>query len=90
MTATVISLDSRRPQPTTAATCPACQYRRDGSECYPHRLDSLAGRLRGHFNSTAAELLVDRALLATALTDAIAVLDGITHECLPVDERKTP
>ncbi len=89
MTATVISLASRRPQPRTRETCGACSRGADGRirECYPHRLDSLAARLRLDLLDGEGELLVSRERFAGALVDALTVLDGITGECLPSDER---
>lgn len=89
MTATVISLDSRRrPQRHGAETCPACARKRDG-ECFPHRLDSLARRLTLEAEATTGELLIDRDTFVRTIADALAVIATITDECLPEDERST-
>lgn len=75
MTATVISLDSRRPAPT-----PACG-------CTRHLLDALAARTRVQLNGH--DLLIPRDVLEAVLTDitqtAAAVLDG-----KPPTERTNP
>ncbi|MCD4525233.1 hypothetical protein [Nocardioides sp. cx-173] len=91
MSATVIDLASRRAQPRTRETCRTCRRGTDGSilECYPHRLDSLADRVRYDLLSTQGELLIDRETLADRLTDVLHVLETITDECLRPDERGT-
>lgn len=65
-----------------------CSRGADGRirECYPHRLDSLAARLRLDLLATEGELLISRERFASVLADALTVLDGITGECLPNDE----
>lgn len=87
MTATIVTLESRRRRAPEAATCELCARSRNGG-CYPHRLEALARRLSLALESTEGELLVSRDVLAVAVTDARGVLDGITGECL-TDERST-
>jgi hypothetical protein len=91
MTATVVDLASRRAQPRTRETCHACRRGTDGSivECYPHRLDTLARRVRVELLTTEGELLVPRETSAACLGDVLAVLESITDECLRSDERGT-
>lgn len=66
MTATVVSLDSRRPAPT-----PACG-------CTRHQLEALAVRTRGRLDAHA--LLIPRDVLEAVLSDitrtTAAVLDS--------------
>jgi hypothetical protein len=75
MTATVVSLDSRRPAPT-----PACG-------CTRHLLDALASRTRDQLDGH--DLLIPRDVLEAVLTDitrtTTAVLDGT-----PPTERTNP
>jgi hypothetical protein len=85
MTATVVDLASHRRNHAPARRC-GC---RAGYACYPHRLDALAARLADLFDRTDGHLLIARDLLAEAVVDAVSVLDGITGECLPEDERNT-
>jgi hypothetical protein len=91
MSATVISLASRRAQPRTRETCTSCSRDADGGirECYPHRLDTLARRVRVELLTTEGELLVPRETSAACLGDVLAVLESITDECLRSDERGT-
>jgi hypothetical protein len=75
MTATVVSLDSRRPAPT-----PACG-------CTRHLLDALAARTRDQLDGH--DLLIPRDVLEAVLTDitrtTAAVLDS-----RPPTERTNP
>lgn len=68
MTATVIDLSSRLPQPE-----PACK-------CTKHLLRALAERTADHLAGTEGELLIPRELLADVLADihrtTAAVLDS--------------
>lgn len=82
MTATVIPFSRRRSDQLRAEGCQACACRADGALCYPHRLSTLADRLREDQAATARELLVSATDVAEVLADALAVLDGITTECL--------
>lgn len=90
MTATVIDLASRRPQPRSRETCHACRSDADGVlvECYPHRLDSLARRVRVDLQFAENELLIPAGEVAGRLTDVLDVIGTITDECL-IRERGT-
>lgn len=74
MTATVVSLASKRRNHAPARMCKAC---RPDFTCAPHRLLQLSERL------VAAR---GAGLEAEAIADALAVIDGITAHFLP-DER---
>jgi hypothetical protein len=75
MTATVVSLDSRRPEPQAACRCTR------------HRLDALASRTRDHLDGH--DLLIPRDVLEAVLADitrtTAAVLDST-----PPTERTNP
>ena len=80
------SFVSRRGDQLRRGGCSNCASRSDGQLCYPHRLDSLADRLRNDLAATRDELLVPSSAVAESLADALAVLNGITDECLtPTD-----
>ena len=64
MTATVISLASRR-NPATGCQCPR------------HQLDALAGRVRNHLDAHAGELLIPRDVLADVLADLTATTNRL-------------
>ena len=74
MTATVVSLASRRRNPAPACTCPR------------HSLDALASRIREVLDATEGELLIPREHLAGALAD----LTTTTDRLLPPTERTKP
>ena len=74
MTATVVSLASRRRNPAPACTCPR------------HSLDALASRIREVLDATEGELLIPREHLAAALAD----LTTTTDRLLPPTERTKP
>lgn len=80
MSGNVVSLAGRRAAREAHATCPGCTA---DQLCYPHRLDSAASRLR---EAGDGVLLVS----ADALDDVLAVIDGITSECLPPSQRLSP
>lgn len=82
----VIDLDSRRPQTRSRDTCAACERARGigTGECYPHRLDSLATRLRRHVDRHDGQLLTPTVDVAETIADALTVLDRITAESLTV------
>lgn len=82
MTGRVIDLDSRRPKPLERHC--GCQ---PGRQCYPHRLDTLAARLRAHLDDQEGELLVTLKTHETVVAGVLEVLDGITNECLSADRR---
>lgn len=87
MSAPVISLDSQRRKRRPAAGCQRCEARDDGTRCYPHQLEALAIRLREDRAEHEGELLIPADDLAETWADALAVLDGITAECLTPMER---
>jgi len=60
--------------------CPGCT---ETASCYPHQLELLAVRLR---DARGTSLLVP----ATAIDDALAVIDSINRECLPAHARHNP
>lgn len=62
MTANVVSLASRRPQPEPACTCPQ------------HRLWDLADRVREELLSSEGELLVSREDHARVLEDVLSTI----------------
>ena len=74
MTATVVSLASRRRNPAPACTCPR------------HSLDALADRIRAALDDTEGELLIPRDHLADALADLVTTTDRL----LPQTERTKP
>ena len=74
MTATVISLSSRRPDPKQPCACPR------------HQLDALAGRVRDRLDQTEGSLLVARDDLAAVLADIRATTDRL----IPSTERTAP
>lgn len=74
MTATVLDLTPRLPQPC---------------DCPPHQLASLASRLRTTRNQNADELLIPIDTLECALADALDVLDRIVSAHSPNHERNT-
>lgn len=74
MTATVLDLTSRLPQPC---------------DCPPHQLASLASRLRTTRDQNATELLIPADTLESALDDALGVLDRIVSAHTPNHERTT-
>lgn len=75
MTATVLDLTSRLPQPC---------------DCPPHRLAGLASRLRTTRDQHADELLIPVDTFASALDNALAVLDQIVSDHTPSHERTKP
>lgn len=75
MTATVLDLTSRLLQ--------AC-------DCPPHQLAGLASRLRTARDQHTAELLIPVDTFASALDDALAVLDRIVDDHSPTHERTKP
>lgn len=89
MTAPVISLDSQRLKRRPAPGCQRCEARTDGTRCFPHQLDALAVRLRTERAEHEGELLIPADDLAETWAEALAVLDGITAECLTPTERTT-
>ena len=62
MTATITTLDSRRPRPEQSC------------RCVQHQLWDLADRMRDALAASAGELLVDQAEHARVLEDALATL----------------
>jgi hypothetical protein len=62
MTANVISLASRRPQPEQTCTCPQ------------HRMWDLADRVREALAATEGELLIDREGNARVLEDVLSTI----------------
>lgn len=75
MTATLLDLTSRLPQPC---------------DCPPHRLAHLASRLRTTRDQLTGQLLIPVDTFAAALDDALAVLDQIVSEHTPSHERTKP
>lgn len=73
MTATVTLLSSRRKQRAEQT----CRYCAPGWKCGPHRLLELADRLVSARGTDLAD---------EAISDALAVIEGITTAALP-DER---
>lgn len=65
MTATVVSLASRRPQPEQTCTCPQ------------HRMWDLADRVREALTSTEGELLVGREGHARVLEDVLTTIADV-------------
>ena len=86
MTAIVLDLSSRLQEPRGAGTCGMCA-KHDG-ECYPHRIEWAARLLRAHRNAHAADLLTPSAETTAGLRDVLAVLSGITTECLSPSKRR--
>jgi len=74
MTATVLDLTSRLPQPC---------------DCPPHQLAGLADRLRTTRDQNTDELLIPADTFVSALDDALAVLDRIVSAHSPNHERTT-
>lgn len=75
MTAQVIDLNSRRPEPEPPCTdCAACQLR------------ALAARLRNHIETHDDALLTDWPAEAAMFTDALATIDA----ALDQTDRRTP
>lgn len=72
MTARIYDLTSRLPQ-----TC----------DCPPHRLASLAARLRQSRDAQAGELLVTTEAFTAVVDDALEVLDRILGDHAPTHER---
>ncbi len=88
MTAPIVDLDSQRLKRRPAPGCTRCDHRTDSTRCFPHQLDALATRLRADRADHAGELLIPAQDLAETWADALAVLDGITAECISPMERK--
>lgn len=87
MTATVVSLESRRKQRAQAARkCRACRPE-TGFTCYPHQLARLADRVREAQGSHADALFVDPDEFAAVVGDVLAVIDRVTTTYLDNDER---
>ncbi|MCH1867078.1 hypothetical protein [Nocardioides sp. CFH 31398] len=74
MSARVYDLTSRLPQPC---------------DCPPHRLASLAARLRESSDAQAGELLIPAQAFADVIDDALEVLDRIVADHAPTHERGT-
>lgn len=87
MTAPIVDLASQRLKRRPAPGCTRCEHRTDGTRCFPHQLEALAIRLRSDQADHAGELLIAADDLAETWADALAVLDGITAECLTPMER---
>lgn len=77
MTATVVSLASRRPAPQPDCGCPR------------HRLEALADRARERQADAAGQLLVSADALATLATDVITTIADVLAST-PPDERRKP
>ena len=84
MTAPVASLAAERLK-RRRPDCERCSRRADGLPCVPHRLDALAHRLREAEDPDV--LLVPAEDHRAVLADALAVIDGVTSECLSPAER---
>lgn len=75
MTAEVIQLSSRLPQPEQTCNCPAS------------RLDRLASRLRAYRANSEGQLLIPAEVLDLAVVDALDVLGRILDETPHPTER---
>lgn len=84
MSAQVIDLTSRLAQPKPTVSCRAC---RPGFTCHPHRIAALSRRLRIASDLDAGTLLMPRQTFADVLDEVLNVLDQITDEVLPTEER---
>lgn len=82
MTGPVISLDSQRLKCRPTPGCRGCEVRMDHTRCYPHQLAALAARLRADQVKHAGDLLIPAQDLSETWSEALAVLDAITAECL--------
>lgn len=78
MTATVVSLASRRPAPPPACGCPR------------HRLEELSTRISDHLDATEGELLVPRDQVADLLADVLTTVGSVFNpDRLPPENERT-
>lgn len=80
MSGNVVQLSDHRPAPVREEGC-SC---RPDHLCYPHRLTNAAALLRAEVKAAREiDWLTPTRDLERIAADVLAVLDGITAECLP-------